>query len=144
MEIKELNAKDIPKLFDLYCQLIGRTGNYQKMCDGLKEIHFNPHYKLFCVYSDEDELIATASLSKCFDLTGDAKYYYSMENFVVDETHRNKGVGKFLLKALEQFVIDNDGSYMSFTSSITRKSAHSFYEKLGYSPDYVKGYKKTF
>ncbi len=143
MEIKELKEKDVPKLFDLYSQLIGKEGNYTKMCRVLNEIQDCPHYKLFCVYQD-DELIATASLTKCFDLTGDAKYYYSMENFVVDERYRGKGVGTFLLQELEQYVSENDGSYMNFTSSMSRKDAHLFYENRGYHKDYVKGYKKVF
>lgn len=144
MKIKKLKDKDIPKLFDLYCQLTETKGDYEKMCKVLEEIQNDPKYSLFCVYSDEDELIATASLTRCFDLTGDARYYYSMENFVVDENHRGKGVGKFLMKKLEEFVAENNGSYINFTSSYSRKNAHAFYEKLGYAPDYVKGYKKVF
>ena len=144
MKIQPLKDKDIPKLFDLYCQLIESVGNYEKMCDVLEEIKSNPNYQLFCVYNDKDELIATASLSKCFDLTGDAKYYYSMENFVVDKNYRRKGVGTFLVKAMEQYVNENNGSYISFTSSSSRKTAHAFYEKLGYSLDSVKGFKKVF
>lgn len=143
MEIKELKDKDVPKLFDLYNQLIGKEGNYKNMCMVLDEIRDCPHYKLFCVYQD-DELIATASLTKCFDLTGDAKYYYSMENFVVDEKNRGTGVGTFLLQELEKYVSENDGSYMNFTSSMSRKDAHLFYENRGYRGDYVKGYKKVF
>jgi len=144
MKIQAIKDKDIPKLFDLYRQLTETTGDYEKMCKALEEIQGNPHYHLFCVYNDEDELIATASLTKCFDLTGDARYYYSMENFVVDEKHRGKGVGKYLMKKLEEFVVENNGSYINFTSSFSRKNAHAFYEKLGYAPDYVKGYKKVF
>lgn len=144
MKIQKLKDKDIPKLFDLYYQLTDVKGNYEEMCRVLEEIKNDPQYHLFCVYSDEDELIATASLTKCFDLTGDARYYYSMENFVVDEKHRGKGVGKFLMRHLEDFVIKNNGSYINFTSSYSRKNAHAFYEKLGYTPDYVKGYKKVF
>ncbi len=144
MKIQALKEKDIPKLFDLYCQLTETVGDYYKMQKALDEIKGNPHYHLFCVYSDEDELVATASLTRCFDLTGDARYYYSMENFVVDEKHRGKGVGKYLMQKLEEFVKENNGSYINFTSSFSRKNAHAFYEKLGYAPDYVKGYKKVF
>lgn len=143
MQIGELKNKDIKKLFDLYCQLTESEGDFEKMCKALDETKDNPMYKLFCVY-DDDELIATASLTKCFDLTGDARYYYSMENFVVDENHRGKGVGTFLIKELESYVKEHNGSYINFTSSFSRKNAHAFYEKMGYAPDCVKGFKKVF
>ena len=37
-------------------------------------------------------------------MTGDARYYYSMENFVVDEKQRRCGVGRFLMAYLEEYV----------------------------------------
>lgn len=144
MKIQALKNKDLKKLFDLYCQLIEAEGDFEKMCKAFEETKNNPMYKLFCVYNDEDELIATASLTKCFDLTGDARYYYNMENFVVDENQRGKGVGSFLIKAVEDYVKENNGSYINFTSSFSRKTAHAFYEKMGYVPDCVKGFKKVF
>ncbi len=144
MKLQKLKECDIPVLFDLYYQLTEEKGDYDEMCRVLKEIESNPTYTLFCVYSDDDKLIATASLTKCFDLTGDSKYYYNMENFVVDEKHRGMGVGAFLIKELEKFVIEQNGSYMNFTSSSSRTGAHEFYKKMGYNPDNVKGFKKKF
>lgn len=141
MQLQNLREADWPKLFDLYCDLTG-GGNYEKMCSVLREIKDNPHYTLFCVYDDDQTLIATASLTKCLDLTGDARYYYSMENFIVDKTCRRRGVGRFLLNAVEEYVKAHNGSYLSFTSSPFRKEAHLFYEKMGYRTDATQGFKK--
>lgn len=144
MTYNDFSKKDMSKLFDLYTQLIGYDGDFDKMISVLKEIQSDEHYSLFCVYTEKEELIATATLSKCLDLTADARYYYAMENFVVDALYRRNGVGTFLMKSIEQYVKKNNGSYISFTSSAARHVAHSFYEKLGYEKDYVKGFKKRF
>lgn len=144
INIKKVEHKDLPKLFELYNQLIGEVGKYDNMCAVYDEIKDDPHYQLFGVYNADDELIATACLTRCPDMTGDARYYYNMENFVVDEQQRGRGVGRRLMEYLENYVKDNDGCYINFTSSMKRKEAHAFYRAMGYKDDYVKGFKKTF
>ncbi len=141
MKLQELNEKDLPKLFSLYCDLTG-GGDYEKMCAVYRETKNDPHYTLLCVYDDDQNLIATASLTKCFDLTGDARFYYSMENFIVDKNCRRSGVGRFLIAEVERYVREHNGSYVSFTSSSFRKEAHLFYEKMGYLADATRGFKK--
>lgn len=144
MVIKEVEREDLPKLSDLYRQLVGYAGDYDNMCAVYEDVRNNPNYLLIGVYDDAGELVATASLSRCFDMTGDSRYYYSMENFVVDEESRNSGVGQMLMEYLENYIKENNGSYVNFTSSTERKGAHAFYKKMGYKSDYVKGFKKTF
>lgn len=143
MQFREIEEKDLESLYKLYLQLVD-FGDIKKMRQIFDEIKRDPHYILFGVYNDNKELIATASLTKCFDLTEDARYYYNMENFVVDKNCRRQGVGTFLLKSVEKYVKENSGRYINFTSSSWRKQAHAFYESAGYLPDYVKGFKKTF
>ena len=143
MQFRKIEEKDIERLNELYLQLV-EFGDIKKMRLVFNEIKDNPHYMLFGVYDDNGILIATASLTKCFDLTEDVRYYYSMENFVVDKNCRRQGAGSFLLKCLEEYVKENGGRYINFTSSAWRKEAHTFYEKAGYSPDCVRGSKKEF
>ena len=143
MIFRKVEEKDINQLYELYFQLVD-FGDIEKMRRVFDETKDDPHYMLFGVYNDEDVLIATASLTKCFDLTEDARYYYNMENFVVDKNCRRQGTGTFLLKSLEEYVKQNGGRYMNFTSSAWRRDAHAFYESLGYMSDKVKGFKKHF
>ncbi len=143
MKFHKIEEKDLEKLYNLYLQLV-EFGDLENMRRVFAEIKESPHYILFGVYTEEDELVATASLTKCFDLTEDSRYYYSMENFVVDKNFRRQGAGKFLLKNVEEYVKANGGRYINFTSSAWRKDAHAFYENSGYKADYVKGFKKEF
>ena len=143
MKFEKITEKDLASLCKLYLQLVDYVDE-EKLRKIYDEIKDDSHYMLFGVYNDGGELIATASLTKCFDLTEDARYYYNMENFIVDKNHRRQGAGKFLLQCLEEYVKENGGRYMNFTSSAWRKEAHTFYENSGYSSNEVKGFKKEF
>ena len=143
MEIRTIQRNELDQLCRLYDQLVPGDYNYEAMCRVYDTVCDDPHFHLAGVF-EGDELIATATLTRCLDLTGDAFFYYSMENFVVAEGHRRKGVGSALMAYLEDYVKARHGRYMNFTSSASRKGAHEFYGRLGYHPDYVKGFKKTF
>lgn len=143
MEIREIKRDELPQLSRLYEQLVDETVDINVLCHAYDEIENDPHCLLIGVY-EGDHLVATASLTRCFDLTGDTRCYYSMENFVVDRNYRRKGVGTRLMAYLEEYVKAHNGRYINFTSSVAREEAHSFYSSVGYASDCVKGFKKTF
>ena len=140
--IHDIQSKDYDRLIMLYEQLTEKKQEREKIVKTINEIKNDDRYKLFCVYDEDDNLVATASLSKCFDLTDDARYYYNMENFVVDENCRHKGIGRFLMNELEEYAKNNGGRYMSFLSASSRVGAHKFYERMGYIDGITKGFKK--
>lgn len=144
MKIAPLQDKDIPKLHAMLDDLNGSTSDIRKLEHGLSLIKDIEQYKLFCVYTDENTLVGTCSLTKCFDLTGNCTPYYSMENFVIDKVQRGKGYGTYLVSKMEEYVTNNGGRYVNFTSSSLRTDAHAFYKKCDYDLDYVKGFKKVF
>ena len=45
---------------------------------------------VFGIFDDEDKLAGTITLSKCLDLTAKARFYYSLENLVIDENYRHQ------------------------------------------------------
>lgn len=144
MIVRDVDSKDFPNLCNLYIQLVGEACDYEKMLAVLDETKDDLHYRLLGVYNEADELVGTATLTKCLDLTGDCRYYYNLENFIIDEKYRGKGYGRYLMRKVEDFVKNQNGSYINFTSSVFRTDAHEFYYKMGYSKDYVKGFKKRF
>jgi len=141
---KKISEPDVPALCELYFQLTGNEPDKDKIIEFLKHRDDNSDFSLFGAYTADGLLIASASLTRCFDLTDEGRDYYNLENFIVDKRYRRKGAGTFLMKKIEEFVISRNGRYINFTSSASRKGAHAFYETLGYKKNYVLGFKKIF
>ena len=60
----------------------------------------------------------------------------------VDKKFRNRGVGKQLMKKIEEIAKKMGCKNIQFVSSAHRKGAHKFYESLGYKLDEVQGFRK--
>ena len=55
-----------------------------------------------------------------------------IEDVVVDEKHRNKGVGRALTNAALVFAQENDAKAVSLTSRPYRQAANKLYQDLGF------------
>ena len=99
MKIHEITPKDYTDLHRLYCQLEDDwTSDIQDMIRVLEEVKDDPHYHLVGIFDDADKLVGTITLSKCLDLTAKARFYYSLENLVIDENYRQQGYGQALMQ----------------------------------------------
>ena len=66
------------------------------------------------------------------NLTHHAQPWCQMENLVVDETHRGKGVGRALMAWCEAAARDAGCYKLQFQSRNHRRDSHRFYRRLGY------------
>ena len=140
-KVRKIQEKDLDQLVELYHQLIDGPTDEKKLSREFKKILGKDSFGVFGVYEGK-RLIGTATITKCLDLTADCRYYYSLENFVVDKEYRRKGVGKTLLEYIEEYGRKRKIRYICFVSSAERRSAHLFYEEMGYGNKRVKGFKK--
>ena len=58
-------------------------------------------------------------------------------SYAIDKNYQNKGIGKQLIQKVEKYTKTNNMAAITLNSGISRKTAHIFYEKQGYSK---KGY----
>ena len=98
---------------------------------------------VFGIFDDEDKLAGTITLSKCLDLTAKARFYYSLENLVIDENYRHQGYGQALMQYVEDYVRRHNGRYVNLTSAVHRTDAHEFYYRIGFPRNYTIGFKKN-
>lgn len=64
----------------------------------------------------------------------------NVDELVVDETMRNKRIGKILLEDAERIAREQGCSFLGLESSFHREDAHRFYEEKGY---WKQGYYMT-
>jgi len=58
---------------------------------------------------------------------------------VVDESHRNRGIGRILLEEAEKWAAASGVSTLRVRSNMIRRDAHRFYERAGYSCSKTQG-----
>ena len=63
----------------------------------------------------------------------EAEAFVVIGGLVVDRDHRRLGIGVALMDRAEQWARERDCSMVRLTSSVTRKEAHRFYERIGYT-----------
>lgn len=141
MKITTITPNDLPRLSTLFMEFIGIESNLDKMSSSLDLIMANPNYRVLSA-KIEGDLIGSAMGIICFDLVGECQPFMVIENVVVAEHARNKGVGKALMRALEVEALKADCRYIMLVSSASRVDAHEFYKSLGYETDGFKGFKK--
>lgn len=67
-----------------------------------------------------------------------------IEDFIVDPKERRKGVGKKLLKVIEEEAKLKGCNQVILVTDTERKDTQAFYESQGYPKNVTIGYKKKF
>ncbi len=95
----------------------------------------------FCVLAarEGDEILGTVSGFACHGLAGS---FLTVEDLIVREDIRGKGIGTRLMASIEEFGRKAGCCYVFLVSSGFRTRAHQLYERLGYTEG-VRGFRKN-
>lgn len=88
------------------------------------------------------EVIGTALIIKCEDVMFENQPFAVIENVVVTLEKRGHGVGKDLMREIEDKCRYWNCSKIMIMSSSHRSAAHSFFKRCGYDSDAKKGFVK--
>ena len=88
-------------------------------------------------------MIGTIQGVICEELYGGCFPFLVMENFVIAEKYRGKGVGRQLLSELERIGKERKCSQIIFITEADRKETIGFYEKVGFNSTTHTGFKKS-
>ncbi|WP_414471487.1 N-acetyltransferase family protein [Microvirga sp. M2] len=100
----------------------------------------SPENRLF-VAVDGHEVVGTFQLTFIPNLTGRGALRVKVESVKVKASRRSGGIGGRMIAYAEQQARLGGARAMELTSNKTRKDAHRFYERLGYSRSH-EGFKK--
>jgi GNAT superfamily N-acetyltransferase len=90
---------------------------------------------------DDNEVIGTFQLTFIPNLTGRGAMRVKVESVKVKAARRSGGIGARMMAFAEDYARTNGAAAMELTSNKTRKNAHRFYERLGFSRSH-EGFKK--
>ncbi len=140
MEIRPMQRKDLSQLADLYRQFWGEESNLEIMNRQFDRLAADDTHLLLCAVEGE-HLLGSVTGILCEDLYGDCRPFLLVENMVVDQNCRRKGIGRLLLAALEKQAKRRSCVQMLRVTEAARQDACAFYEAYGFQRDH-KGYKK--
>jgi ribosomal protein S18 acetylase RimI-like enzyme len=141
MKIVALTKQDLPDLAHLYEQFRGEVSSLQDMRETFRRLQRNTSYTLLGV-REGGRLVASVMGILCEELYGRCRPFMVVEDVIVDQAHRRRGIGSLLMRAIEEEAFRNDCSYIMLVTDAARLEALGFYESLGYHPDRYRACKK--
>ena len=139
MIIEKLNIDDLPQVLELYNNLTPFETPISKSIETYEEMLMDENYYL-AVAKEDNKIVGTALGICCRSLEVS---FLVIEDVVVKDGLRGKGVGKRLMEALDEFSKTKNCAYSILVSSAHRDAAHKFYEKSGFV-DEVRGFRKVY
>ncbi len=95
---------------------------------------------IFAVINSSMDIIGIATLTKAYKPTG---FFGTMEDVIVDEKYRGKGIGSKLIKLILKKAKKLGMSYVEFTSNPKREVANKLYQRLGAEKRETNAYRFT-
>ncbi len=133
MQIREAKESDIEAILCLYRSLEEKDGGLskEKATEVFEKMKTYPYHKVYVVET-EGKIIGTFVLTILDYFAHNGKRAGVLEDVVVDERERSKGIGKLMLNFAIEECRKNNCYKLALSSNIKRERAHSFYEKNGF------------
>lgn len=140
MNIREATASDANDLTGLYRLLKEDPGIAVKPAR-LDQLRANPQSFLM-VCEIDGKTIGTAHISLCPDAMYGDQPFGIVENIVVAEEFRARGVGRALMNHVDELCFSLGCSKIMLLSNAKRHNAHRFFTQRGYSASRKVGFVK--
>jgi len=141
LALQTATVDDLASLAQLYEELSGEKTDLCKMKENFKVMESNPNYVV--LIAKENNLVVGSVMGIiCLDLVRQCKPFMVIENVIVKNDWRGRGIGVKLMEEIERIGRKRECYYTMFVSGVQRKEAHQFYAAIGYDLDFVQGFKK--
>lgn len=136
MKIRGANESDAESAYDLICELKGTKYDFDNFKMIFKNKLKNDRAR-YMVAEENKKLVGLLGLNIDYQLHHPKKVA-TVEELIITEDCRGKGVGKKLIEEVIKNARENDCDVIELTSNFARERAHNFYMKNGFSKDSYK------
>ena len=144
VSVRRAEERDLGDLLAVLSQLHPLDPPLDSRSDSIQsaweEMQRQPHRALL-VAEVAGRVVGTIDWYLTPNLTHGGRPYGTIENFVVDSTHRRRGVGAALLNAVLAEAKLTGCYKVQLQSDLQRGDAHSVYEAVGFKPS-AQGYRR--
>lgn len=139
--INSNNQKELLELNEMMEQLMEKAHDIHKLADIIDRYNHREDAYLLGAFDEESGQMCGSMLGIIFeDYCGECKPLMIVENVVVHQDYRQKGIGKLMFDEIEQWGKTHNVNYALLCSDMEREGAHQFYRAIGCKE--VKGFKK--
>jgi|SRR5579871_2427520 len=137
INIRAAKNHDARKIFNFLCELEGHLFDQQDF-----EINYrlclSDNNNVYLVAADKDN--NAVGFMSCHGqiLLHEGGMVYEIQELFVEKPYRNKGIGKMLLKALEEYLSKRDYKQIEVTTNKKRTDTIKFYANNGFEETHVK------
>ena len=128
-----MNENDLPQLAELYRRFWNEESDLEAMKKQFRNVSGKDTHILLCA-ADDDRLLGSVMGVVCEELYGDCRPFLVIENMIVHENARRKGVAAALLHELELRAKERSCTQMILVTESDRNDACGFYESNGFTP----------
>ena len=139
MVVEKITSEYMPQTIELQQTILPFEVQESNLLERYRQMTENPDY-LLLIAREGDQVLGTATGICCHTLFAP---FMVIEDVVVKENLRGRGIGKALMEKLDRFAVAHGCSYAVLVSSGFRTQAHAFYEKMGFAED-VRGFRKGY
>ncbi len=136
MEIRKIVLNDLDEIFNLLNQLYKNQLNYEKFKE-IYKMKLNDKNSYYIVAIENNKIIGVLTSELQIKLHR-AKKQSFIEDLIVDESYRNRGIGKALLQNAVDYAKNNDCEVIELTSYINNEKSHKFYQNNGFNKNSYK------
>ena len=86
----------------MYRQFWGEESSLEKMHEKFQELKDNQNY-IFLSVLEDNQLVGSILGIICEELYGQCQPFMVIEDFIVDENHRQQGIGTALINKMEDY-----------------------------------------
>ena len=146
--VRDAEARDLERIVELYGQLAPsgdapEPGSRERSLEALGQITARDGVRLL-VLEAGGRVEGSVVLVIVPNLTHGGRPWAAIEHMVIDESRRGAGLGRQLLRRVEEIVVEAGCYKLQFLSAWRRKDeAHPFYEAMGYESP-ARGFRKFF
>lgn len=137
-EVKEQDLEGLASLFSEFDQGVPDAGEMKVI---LRKYSCSEDYVYLCAEKD-GKIVGSLTGVVGHSLLTQFSPFMVIEDVIVLCGHRGDGIGRKLMKRIEEIAREKGCRQIMFVSSAFRKEAHKFYESLGYRLDEVQGFRK--
>ncbi|HVM86870.1 MAG TPA: GNAT family N-acetyltransferase [Puia sp.] len=135
--IRPAKNHDAKKIFQFLCELEEHLFDQQDF-----EINYRlclaDNNNVYLVAADKDNAAVGFISAHGQILLHEGGMVYEIQELFVENVFRNRGVGKMLLKALEEYLLRRDYKQLEVTTNKKRTDTIKFYANNGFEETHVK------